>query len=333
MTHEVPGRPRVWQRLSVRVAAGFVAVTLLGVGLVGGLLYERQKRILQETLATFLLNIARTGALFIDAELHAEVQATRTQGSDAYRRVRAVLAAIQDENRVPTPIYTLTDFDPAARQAHFMVASRGPAQPGEAYALASALLEPLGRAFGASEATTTGVYENEHGVWLTAFAPIRDRSGRTIAVLDVDYPVDVYLERVRHLRQLILVISLLGAAVALGLGVLLAHRVTGPVAVLTRGVARVTAGDLSQPIPVRSEDEIGRLTAAFNAMLDGLRQRDFIRDTFGRYVSPEIARTLLESPEGLADTAWVVRIGLTWVDTADQQILEGLLRTGQASHP
>ena len=36
-----------------------------------------------------------------------------------------------------------------------------------------------------------------------------------------------------------------------------------------------------------------------NEMLEGLRQRDFIRSTFGRYVSPEVARTLLESPEGL----------------------------------
>jgi adenylate cyclase len=52
-------------------------------------------------------------------------------------------------------------------------------------------------------------------------------------------------------------------------------------------------------IPVRSSDELGRLTGAFNDMVEGLRQRDFIRNTFGRYVSPEVAKTLLESPEGL----------------------------------
>ena len=34
-------------------------------------------------------------------------------------------------------------------------------------------------------------------------------------------------------------------------------------------------------------------------MLEGLRQRDFIRDTFGRYVSPEVVRTLIGSPDGL----------------------------------
>jgi len=299
MGPDAPARPRVWQRLSVRVAAGFVAVTLLGVALVGYLIYERQKRILQETLATFLLNIARTGALLVDADLHREVEATRSQETEAYRRVRAALAAIQDRNELADPIYTLTDFDAVARQTRFMVTSRGPGVPGEPYALTPALLEPLGRAFRDGAATSTGVYENEHGVWLTAFAPVRDRDGRIIAVLDVDYRVDVYLERLRELRHLILGTSLLGAVVALGLGLVVARRITGPVSALTRGVARVAEGDLSEPIPVRSEDEVGQLTRAFNKMLDGLRQRDFIRDTFGRYVSPEIARTLLESPEGL----------------------------------
>ncbi|MGH7319615.1 MAG: adenylate/guanylate cyclase domain-containing protein, partial [Candidatus Rokuibacteriota bacterium] len=165
--------------------------------------------------------------------------------------------------------------------------------------LVPALLEPIGRAFREGVATQTGVYRNQSGTWITAFAPVRDAGGRVIAVLDVDYRVDVYLDRLAHLRYLILGTSLLAGIVALGLGIFLARRVTGPVSALTEGVARVAGGDLSQALPVRSQDEVGQLTAAFNDMLDGLRQRDFIRDTFGRYVSPEVARTLLESPEGL----------------------------------
>jgi class 3 adenylate cyclase len=180
-----------------------------------------------------------------------------------------------------------------------MVTSRGPGVPGEGYALVPALLDPLGQAFREGRATRTHVYENQHGTWITAFAPIRDPRGRVRAVLDVDYRVNVYLERLAGLRRTVLGISLLGGLAALGVGVFLARRITGPVSQLTRGVARVAEGDLSQHLPVSSRDEVGQLTRAFNAMLDGLRQRDFIRDAFGRYVSPEVARTLLESPEGL----------------------------------
>jgi class 3 adenylate cyclase len=136
-------------------------------------------------------------------------------------------------------------------------------------------------------------------MWISAFAPIADPAGPTRAVLVVDYAAEIYLDRLRALQVTIVVASLAGALGAMGVGVLVARRITRPVSALTTGVARVAQGDLSQAIPVSSSDEVGRLTLAFNDMLEGLRQRDFIRDTFGRYVSPEVAKTLLESPEGL----------------------------------
>lgn len=288
---------RPWHRLSVRVAGLFIAVTLLAVGLVGEILYERQKWETEATLGALLLNIARTGAYLIDPELHLVVQRTLTQESTAYRDVRRALAIVQDENRIETPVYTLTDYDPEKRQARFMVTSRGPGAPGEPYPLVPALLEPLGRAFRENVATHTAVYRNQSGTWITAFAPIRKGPGPPIAVLDVDYSVTVYLARLAEVRNTIVGASLLGALAALILGVIVARRVAGPIRALTDTAARVQAGDLSVALPVRSRDEVGRLTRAFNEMIEGLRQRDFIRNTFGRYVSPEVAQALLASPE------------------------------------
>ena len=288
---------RPWQRLSVRVAALFVTVTLLAVGLVGQILYERQKRDTEETLGALLLNIARTGAYLIDPTQHLVVQRTLSQETSAYRRVRQALAIIQDENGIATPVYTLTDYDPEKRRARFMVTSRGPGAPGEPYPLVPALIEPLGRAFRENVATHTAVYQNQSGTWITAFAPIRNGPGPPIAVLDVDYPVTVYLARLAAVRNTIAGASLLGALAAVILGVLVARRVVGPITALTATAARVQAGDLDVALPVRSRDEVGRLTRAFNDMIEGLRQRDFIRDTFGRYVSPEVAQELLASPE------------------------------------
>ena len=84
-------RLRLWQRLSVRVAGLFVAVTLFGVGLVGEVLYERQKRETEATLGALLLNIARTGAYLIDPAQHLMVQRTLSQQTSAYLRVRQAL--------------------------------------------------------------------------------------------------------------------------------------------------------------------------------------------------------------------------------------------------
>ena len=90
-----PGRPettappplRPWQRLSVRLAAFFAAVTFLAVGAVGGMTYTRQQREVEDSVGTQLLNIARVAALQLDPRLHAEVDAARATESPVYRRL------------------------------------------------------------------------------------------------------------------------------------------------------------------------------------------------------------------------------------------------------
>jgi adenylate cyclase len=59
----------------------------------------------------------------------------------------------------------------------------------------------------------------------------------------------------------------------------------------------VARGHYGEPVPVTRQDEIGLLTQSFNDMVAGLKERDFISNTFGRYVDPEIARELLSHPE------------------------------------
>ena len=44
-------------------------------------------------------------------------------------------------------------------------------------------------------------------------------------------------------------------------------------------------------------DEICRLVESFNKMVDGLEERDRIRDTFGRYVDPAVAKRIMGRPE------------------------------------
>ena len=77
-------------------------------------------------------------------------------------------------------------------------------------------------------------------------------------------------------------------------------RMLRPLKNLTTAAGEVAQGNLEVVIPpTRSKDEVGRLAATFGTMLDGLRQRDFIRDTFGRYLSKEVVEEVLGSPNGL----------------------------------
>src|SRR5499433_2601157 len=288
-----------WQRLSVRLALLLTAVTLLAVGAVGGITYKRYQRELADTVGTQLLNIARVTALAVDPGLPAQVQRTPDPRSQPYLRIKRELVTIQNEVLLTTPIFTLTNLDARARTARVLVVSDGPGQPGDIYQVPPRMVDPLRWTFEDGVARYTDIYTDAKGTWITAFAPILDRMGATAAVVVVNYPVEIYLDRLQELRRPILWASGLGALGALVVGFLFARRLTRPIRALTVGVGRVAAGDLSQSLPVRSRDEVGQLTRAFNSMLEGLRQRDFIRSAFGRYVSPEVARAILESPEGL----------------------------------
>ena len=57
---------------------------------------------------------------------------------------------------------------------------------------------------------------------------------------------------------------------------------------------RVENGDLDAIADVKADDEIGHLAAAFNRMTGGLRREALVRDLFGQYVSPEVARLAIE---------------------------------------
>jgi class 3 adenylate cyclase len=66
-----------------------------------------------------------------------------------------------------------------------------------------------------------------------------------------------------------------------------------PIGVLSRAMTRVAEGNLEVRAPVTSNDEIGELTGRFNAMIEGLREREQLRETFGRYVDESVAATIL----------------------------------------
>ena len=66
---------------------------------------------------------------------------------------------------------------------------------------------------------------------------------------------------------------------------------------ISKTAERMATGDYGKPIPVRGRDEIAQLTQSFNTMVEGLKERDFVANTFGRYVDQGIAKKLLNRPE------------------------------------
>jgi HAMP domain-containing protein len=101
---------------------------------------------------------------------------------------------------------------------------------------------------------------------------------------------------IREQRQAIWVSAIVtGIAAVLGFifAMTVGSGITGPVLRLLEGTREIEAGRLDRSISVTTRDEIGQLSAAFNRMIERLRQNQRIRETFGRYIDPRIAEGLL----------------------------------------
>ena len=90
-----------------------------------------------------------------------------------------------------------------------------------------------------------------------------------------------------------LILFLFGLGFTMYLAIIQSQAILKPVLALTEGVANVEKGDFDVEIPVRSADELGILEAGFNRMVDGLRQRELIRRTFGKFVDPRVVKKAL----------------------------------------
>jgi adenylate cyclase len=70
---------------------------------------------------------------------------------------------------------------------------------------------------------------------------------------------------------------------------ILAWLTATPVRVVRAALRRVEQGNLRGDLVVFDGTELGELQRGFNAMVDGLRERERVRDLFGRHVGREVA--------------------------------------------
>jgi class 3 adenylate cyclase len=128
---------------------------------------------------------------------------------------------------------------------------------------------------------------------------LRDEFDRKLAGIRADMLSQVHASATTvslEQRQAIWISAIVtGIAAVLGFvfAMMVGSGITGPVLRLLEGTREVEAGRLDRSISVTTRDEIGQLSAAFNRMIERLRQNQRVRETFGRYIDPRIAESLL----------------------------------------
>ncbi len=98
-------------------------------------------------------------------------------------------------------------------------------------------------------------------------------------------------EEVSRTKLAVIMLVLGGVVLVFGqlVTVLNARSVVAPIQSVRAALQRVDEGDLDVEVPVYDGTQLGQLQAGFNQMVHGLRERERIRDLFGRHVGREVA--------------------------------------------
>jgi putative nucleotidyltransferase with HDIG domain len=231
--------------------------------------YDAQFNQLREKLKV----IAQTAALAIDTDALSQVP-LKQEGTQtvAFKTVAEKLSQIKKANPPIKFIYTLTKTEtPGIWQ--FVVDADPPfpediemgitSYPGDKYD-ASHFPEML-KAFD-GPAADTKLEADDWGATLSGYAPVRDKNGKAIAVLGVDFSADeVYLAK-RGLYKRAILVFVLGVIVSTILGVLVSQRITDPISELVKATRNIAEGNLNYQVKIKGTDEIGQLAASFNQM-------------------------------------------------------------------
>lgn len=97
----------------------------------------------------------------------------------------------------------------------------------------------------------------------------------------------------RAMRALTAGLVVLGLAIVAS--IIIGRKVSSPVKAIVRAADTVDSGELTRVEPLSGSHirELDEASGAFNNMVSGLRERQLIRDTLGRFVPEEVASSLL----------------------------------------
>lgn len=115
------------------------------------------------------------------------------------------------------------------------------------------------------------------------------------------------LEFIERTNLILLYGALIGAVIALLLGIFLSRTITRPIRELTKATHAISEGDLSQQVTVRTNDELGELGKAFNRM------------------SSELSRSVNARKQMTADIAHELRTPLSLILGHAEAVYDGVL--------
>jgi adenylate cyclase len=193
--------------------------------------------------------------------------------------------------------FPLTSGADSAEQARYVtvtVVMGGLTTCAITYLLAERMLRPITALALASGAPSQPVLPGVAGRLLLSWVLATGVPLLGLALVGVDIARD-RPEAVEQAAESILVLSALALSTGLVATIIVAKSVSEPLRAVRHALARVETGELEGvEVPITDASEVGLVQSGFNRMAAGLRERERLRDLFGRHVGEDVARAALD---------------------------------------
>ncbi|MCL6444662.1 MAG: sigma 54-interacting transcriptional regulator [Alicyclobacillus sp.] len=153
--------------------------------------HEQKREILEAELTKQLSSVALVAVASLNADEVVSLAANITEKNPIYHKLRKRLTSIREhEGRIHWCFIWTVSED--GKIVHLVSDERLPFYPGQVYEGPPPIMESVFRAW-AGQTVVSPKYKDDWGEWRTSLVPIKDPSGRVVAVLGSDYSLD-YIE-------------------------------------------------------------------------------------------------------------------------------------------
>jgi len=121
---------------------------------------------------------------------------------------------------------------------------------------------------------SSGIYKDKDGTWISSYAPIAlPANSEKQAIFEVNYKIDMYLERLQQELSTIILLCLFGLLGALSLGYQLVDTLASNIKKLDGVASDLDKENYNIKIEIDAQDEIGHLAATFEGLRLSIRKK------------------------------------------------------------
>lgn len=261
---------RYREKLETKITLSFLLIIILIVGILSGVMYRQNYKLLVNNLGKRSVEIAETAATKIKIDEFKKLKTIDDEKKEIYHIMRKELNYIREISGAKY-IYTVRKNE----DGNYVYVVDG--MDYENISHIGDIEEEV--TLGYTEAAKGKIYIGEKiditewGTLISSFYPLKDNNGEVVGFVGVDYDVEAEYKEFQKMKQTIILISLVLLILTSILGVFLLKRITKPIEAIAETANKVANYDLTiKNINVKSKDEIGQLSQAFNKMGQNLRQ-------------------------------------------------------------